>query len=367
MTFPENMLFLQSDKNDPVLTDLLEQPYYIPVGEYADEDAANIGFPYRNTRRTRLNGLGENGISFINTGRGRDLGGVLVAINTEGIDEVQARWLAGTILKNLRQYGITVQYRIGMDGPFTIIPETDYIAGNDGHTENKGPVSLPSQIHGQPYVQLLWRYHYLSGNSGARAELRLDDILLAASPPAPDITHPLATTPVNQNFDIIWTQTARTDSYELQLADNAGFNNPIVSVGGVEVNQYSQGQLEPGKTYYVRVRSFNAGIMGKWSDVLVINSPATGIDFADGQKDTFLFYPNPFRESATIKLYLSKPGKTNISVFDLSGRKLHQVYQGFLPGGEHQLDLGNHGIPSGTFLLIIRTENETFRSKIIKN
>jgi hypothetical protein len=73
------MLFLQSDKNDPVLTDLLEQPYYIPVGEYADEDAANIGFPYRNTRRTRLNGLGENGISFINTGRGRDLGGVLVS------------------------------------------------------------------------------------------------------------------------------------------------------------------------------------------------------------------------------------------------------------------------------------------------
>jgi hypothetical protein len=61
----------------------------------------------------------------------------LSAINTEGIDEVQARWLAGTILKNLRQYGITVQYRIGMEGPFTIIPETDYIAGNDGHTKIK--------------------------------------------------------------------------------------------------------------------------------------------------------------------------------------------------------------------------------------
>jgi hypothetical protein len=145
-------------------------------------------------------------------------------------------------------------------------------------------------------------------------------------------------------------------------------HNPIVSVGGVEVESIQPAQLEPGKTYYVRVRSFNAGIKGNWSEVLVINSPATGIDFADGlEKDTFLFYPNPFRESATIKLYLSEPGKTDISIFDLSGRKLHQVYQGFLPGGEHQLDLGNHGIPSGTFLLIIRTENETFRSKIIKN
>lgn len=367
MTFPENMLFLQSDKNDPTIADLLEYPYFIPVDEYAEDDAANIGFPYRNTRRTRLTGLGENGISFINTGRGRDLGGVLAAINTEGLDEVQARWLTGTILKNLRQYGITLQYRIGTEGAFINIPETGYAAGNDGHTANQDPVSLPSPILGQPYVQLLWRYHYLNGNSGARSELRLDDILVAASPPAPDLTHPMATTPVNQPFDIIWNHTARTDNYELQLADNAGFNNPVVSKTGIELNVYNQSPLEPGKTYYVRVRAHNAGIKGNWSEVLVINSPATVTDFTDAVKDQFMFYPNPFSESATIKLYLKQPGKTDISVNDMTGRKLHQVYQGILPQGDHQLELNQHGITSGTYLLIIRTENETFRSKIIKN
>jgi hypothetical protein len=367
MTFPENMLFLQSAKNDPAITDLLEHPYYIPANDYADEDAANVGFPYRNTRRTRLNGLGENGISFINTGRGRDLGGVLTAISTEGLDEVQARWLAGTILKNSRQYGITVQYRIGLEGQFIDIPQTGYIANNDGHTTNIGPLSLPSQLLNQPYVQLLWRYHYLSGNSGARAELRLDDILLAASPPAPDITHPLLTTAVTQAFDIIWTNTPRTDSYELQIADNAGFANPIVSVTGINENEYNQGPLATGKTYYFRVRSDNAGIKGKWSEVLVINSTSTGIDIPDIAKDHFLFYPNPFRESATIQLYLSEPGKTDISIYDLSGRKILQVYQGVLPEGEHTMEINQQEISPGTYLLILRTAKETFRSKIIKN
>jgi hypothetical protein len=367
MTFPENMMFLQSSKNDPEITDLLEHPYYIPEGEYAEEDALNVGFPYRNTRRTRLNGLGDNGISFINTGRGRDLGGVLAAINTEGLDEVQGRWLAGTIMKNSREYGIDVQYRIGLEGQFTNIHESGYITGNDGHTTNIGPVSLPSQMLGQTYVQLLWRYHYLSGTSGPRAELRLDDILLAASPPAPGLTHPLATTPVTQSFDIRWNHTPRTDNYELQLADNAGFTNPIVSVTGIEENEYSQSPLMPGKTYYLRVRSDNSGIKGEWSEVLVINSPATGIDVAENENNHFLFYPNPFSESATIQLYLSEPGKTDISIYDLSGRKILQVYQGTLPGGEHIMKINKQEITQGTYLLILRTVKETFRSKIIKH
>ena len=367
MTFPENMLFLQSSKNDPVITDLLEHPYYIPAGEYAVEDAGNIGFPYRNTRRTRLNGLGENGISFINTGRGRDLGGVLAAVNTEGLDKVQAQWLAGTILKNFREYGITVQYRIGMEGQFNDIPETGYITGNDGHVTNIGPVSLPSQLLDQPYVQLLWRYHYLSGNSGARAELRLDEILLAASPPAPDIIYPLATTPVTQAFDIRWTHTARTDNYELQIADNAGFINPVTTVTGIEENEYSQSPLAPGKTYYIRVRSDNSGIKGEWSEVLVINSPATGIESAENENSHFKFYPNPFRESATVELYLSEPGKSDISIYDLSGRKILQVYHGNLPEGKHIMEINKQEITQGTYLLILRTEKETFRSKIIKN
>ncbi len=180
MTFPEHILFLQSNINDPTDSDPLEYAYYIPENEYSDNDAGNIGFPYRNTSRTRLNGLGTSGISFINTGRGRDLGGLLLALNTMGAEDIQAEWLNETLLRNSREYGLKLQFRIGLTGPFYDMGGTEYVAGNDGHSSKTGPVYLPEQLLNREYVQLLWRYHHLSGTSGPRAQLRLDDILVKA-------------------------------------------------------------------------------------------------------------------------------------------------------------------------------------------
>ncbi|MFW5831918.1 MAG: T9SS type A sorting domain-containing protein, partial [Prolixibacteraceae bacterium] len=193
MTFPEHILFLQSNIDDPTDTDPLEFAYYIPENEYSGNDDGNIGFPYRNTSRTRLNGLGENGISFINTGRGRDLGGLLLALNTMEAEEIQAEWLSETILRNSREYGLKLQYRIGHTGQFTDIEGTEYIAGNDGHGSKTGPLYLPEQLLNQEYVQLLWRHHYLSGDSGPRAHLRLDDILVKAE------TSPINATDLAEN------------------------------------------------------------------------------------------------------------------------------------------------------------------------
>ncbi|NLK40450.1 MAG: hypothetical protein GX298_00150, partial [Planctomycetes bacterium] len=42
-----------------------------------------------------------------------------------------------------------------------------------------GPIALPAEALEQPYVQLLWRYYHVDGDSGARAQLRLDDIVVA--------------------------------------------------------------------------------------------------------------------------------------------------------------------------------------------
>src|SRR6185436_19760414 len=42
---------------------------------------------------------------------------------------------------------------------------------------------LPAAADGQPYVELRWRYYFGAGASGARAQLRLDDIRVAKSTP----------------------------------------------------------------------------------------------------------------------------------------------------------------------------------------
>jgi hypothetical protein len=181
-SYPPHMLFLQSEVNDPPLLAPLDRAYSIPVDDASV--AADVSFPYGATSRTRINGLGEQGISFINTGRGRDVGSAVLALDTTGLTSMDLSWTAGTIATNSRIYALTLQYRLSPGAEWVDFPvggpPVEYVRSEtNGHEMAYGPMRLPSELGNQPYVELQWRYHYLSGISGSRAEIRLDDIVLS--------------------------------------------------------------------------------------------------------------------------------------------------------------------------------------------
>ncbi|MCC5841608.1 MAG: CotH kinase family protein [Opitutales bacterium] len=185
-SYPANMLFTQSDVTDPGLETPSIFAYRIPPADAADaEDAL---FPYRASSRTRINGLGSEGIRFINTGRGRDLGAAVLSLDTRQATQTRISWTAGTDLPNSRIYALRLQYRIGLGSQWEDLTDENgesllYVRNTTaGHSEHFGPVSLPSAAHGQPLVQLRWLYHHISGSSGPRAALRLDDIVVASGP-----------------------------------------------------------------------------------------------------------------------------------------------------------------------------------------
>jgi hypothetical protein len=193
-SFPDQMLFVQSNTDDPDIETFLGFAYTIPIDDYAEGDSQNIGFPYRNENRTRINGLGANGISFINTGRGRDLGAAILALNTTGLDSVSLAWQASTIRVNSRVYRITLQYRIGLNYPWhTWTNHTgDPVQYNrheiQGHSQLFTNIPFPEELLNQPYIQLRWFYHYtgehLDENIGARDMLALNRIMVE------DLTEP---------------------------------------------------------------------------------------------------------------------------------------------------------------------------------
>ncbi len=366
MTFPPHMLFLQSGRDDPGLNDPLDFAYFIPAEDYGPDDAGNIGFPYRNSSRTRLNGLGNDGISFINTGRARDLGGAVLAINTVGIGEFKAQWLAGTLLQNSRKYGLTLQYRIGYTGEFKTIPGTEYLAANDGHQAPVGPLVLPADLYGKEYVQLLWRYHYLEGISGARAQLRLDNILLAAQPARPVIVQPVAGARVEGELNVRWNQAAGAGMYELQLAGDPSFGNPMVVTGGILAMEYLLNILEPGKDYYLRVRGINPLYTGEWSETVYFNTWVTSAMPSLSDEGSIRLYPNPFREYFMVGLVTDQPGDMNISLFDLTGKKLLEIFNGYSLPGEHSFRIDGNGLKPGTYLIMVRTGNTLYRQKLVR-
>jgi heparosan-N-sulfate-glucuronate 5-epimerase len=180
--YPEHMLFVQSDVNDPGLDTPLVFPYFIPEEDYHPDDSGTIGFPYNNTQGTRLNGLGVEGISLTNAGEKRNLGGVLLALDTREVDDWNVRWNAATIGPDPGDYGLRLQYRVGMEGPFLDVvvggEPVEYIAASGPEAVTLEPMRLPGQALGQEHVQLLWRFHRMDG-VGAQSQLRLDDIVVA--------------------------------------------------------------------------------------------------------------------------------------------------------------------------------------------
>jgi hypothetical protein len=185
--FPLNMVFLQSKKNDPRLNDELVYFYSIPDNEYASSDAQNIGFPYRNESRTRINGLGESGISFINTGRERDLGAAVVHVNALDYQHIKLSWTAATIRANSRTYHLRLQTRRGLQDSWQDVLDESGIPYEykrnsiEGDSLRFEEITIPAQ-HANLFLR--WKYYYtgqqLTSSSGARDMLRLDDIYIEA-------------------------------------------------------------------------------------------------------------------------------------------------------------------------------------------
>ncbi len=197
-TFPPNMLFLQTSVSDPGLITPMTHRYHIPDGEYHSNDLLLVGFPYKLTGRTRLNGLGSNGISFINTGRNRDLGAAVLAIDTRGMENIKVSWTGGTLIPNARAYAIRLQYKTSPDGVFTDVTDEngnniEYMrSSNAGHEQHFGPIELPAAANDQEYIQLRWKYYYtgvqLTQEHNRRDMLRLDNIKVIAAPAGAGIT-----------------------------------------------------------------------------------------------------------------------------------------------------------------------------------
>lgn len=241
--FPDHMVFQQSNVDDPLLSTEMTDPYFIPFiddndNEYHANDQDKFGFVYSLTGRTRIDGLGEDGIAFINTGRGRDLGACVLALDTRHVEDIKVEWTAQTLEANSRTYNIRLQYRIGLLGEWQDITlENGQLAEYERQIHMEETVfeniSLPSEALGQPYIQLRWKYYFtgtrLSEESGRRDRIRLDNILISPVTTStlehfedgnsPYIVYPI---PTEDHIFITPSESVRTAVKSITIYDNTG-------------------------------------------------------------------------------------------------------------------------------------------------
>jgi len=79
-------------------------------------------------------------------------------------------------------------------------------------------------------------------------------------------------------------------------------------------------------------------------------------------------YPNPFNGQLRIDFALNVSGKASLMVYDLSGREVAEIADGNFAAGEHSRVWQADGLPSGLYILKLRSagETRTMKTMLIK-
>ncbi len=75
--------------------------------------------------------------------------------------------------------------------------------------------------------------------------------------------------------------------------------------------------------------------------------------------------PNPFNPATTIRFELDRAARTDLSVFDLTGRKVATLVEGWLNTGTHEVTFDASGLPSGVYLYRITSGSAVSTGKLV--
>ncbi len=76
-------------------------------------------------------------------------------------------------------------------------------------------------------------------------------------------------------------------------------------------------------------------------------------------------YPNPFNPSTTMVYSVANPGNVKLFVFDILGRKVTELVNGFQNQGEHRIVFDGSSIASGVYFVRLEFEGKQFNRRLL--
>ena len=158
-------------------------------------------------------------------------------------------------------------------------------------------------------------------------------------------------------IDLSWRAVSGAATYNLQVATNSSFANPLIDVafGDTEASV----EVEDEATYYWRVGAQTANGVS-WSETFTFKvdpmSPPIEIpgDVALEQN-----YPNPFNPSTTIPFTLKHDSDVILEVYNMLGQRVAVLVDSYLPSGRHEYPWNAGDLPSGMYVYRITAGRTT--------
>jgi hypothetical protein len=176
---------------------------------------------------------------------------------------------------------------------------------------------------------------------------------------------------VSNRVDLNWTTASEynTDRFEVEKASvsEAGRSN-FAKIGEEKaagkssvVRHYGpfvDNNVERGATYAYRLKMID--VTGDWSYSNVVEVTVGGTD-ASWLGNAV---PNPANGESTIQYNLGQGSDIEISLYDIAGKKVMDLYNGYADKGSHELKADFSAVTSGVYTCVMRIGNENYSRQI---
>ena len=151
----------------------------------------------------------------------------------------------------------------------------------------------------------------------------------------------------NADGDTIWTQTFGGGN------DDNGLCVQQTLDGGYIITGYTA--------------NYSAGGTDVWLIRLDSEGSLVG-DFGSLQPYKFTFhpaYPNPFNMATNISFETAKSGDVSLAIYDIQGKEVARLIDGYRSAGAHQVDFDGSGLPSGVYFARLRAGDYEQTQKVL--
>jgi len=167
-----------------------------------------------------------------------------------------------------------------------------------------------------------------------------------------------------------WENLSGVLSYELQLADNEDFNNPmgrIIQAVPDEIfgeYRWTSPALDSSTYYYWRLKASHHTDISDWSEVWSFLVGSVGINDPVLSETTVKIFPNPSNGPLNISMNHDEESNLNISIIDLVGQEVFVENVSFVKGSDI-LQLKVNHLSNGIYMIRLQNDKNTYTKKLI--
>ena len=166
---------------------------------------------------------------------------------------------------------------------------------------------------------------------------------------------------LNTNLELVlsWSPVEHATAFEVEIAKD----EPFTQIHFADTLVYTthklianlENDLEYNTKYYWRVRGKNASGIGPWAVPFTFTTKEyVSVKDELTKKYNVKSYPNPFNNDNFLNFTMNSREEVIIKVYDMTGKELMILSDGFMNEGEHTIKWSPANLQSGTYFYSIQ-------------